>query len=116
MANIDTFKINVDTDEAEAKLKRLEKLTSKAHGRSGWHSTKLHLALIGMAMVTAVFVFVVLVTHSGAGFGEYAITMVSLAVGFQGSRVAETFAQRRSDPEQPAKEAINVDTRIAAAE
>lgn len=116
MANIDTFKINVDTDEAEAKLKRLERLTSKAHGRSGWHSTKLHLALIGMAMVTAVFVFVVLVTHSGAGFGEYAITMVSLAVGFQGSRVAETFAQRRSDPEQPTKEAINVDTRIAAAE
>lgn len=94
MAPIDTFKINIDTAEAEVKLKRLEKLSHKAAGRSGWHSTKLHLALIGMVMVTSVFVFVVLITRSGAGFGEYAITMVSLAVGFQGSRVAETFAQR----------------------
>jgi hypothetical protein len=62
--------------------------------RSGWFSSKLHLALIGMAMVTAVFLFVVLVTHTAAGFGEYAITMVSLVGTYSGARVAESFAAR----------------------
>ena len=66
--------------------------------RSGWHSTKLHLALIGMTVITAVFFFVVLTTGSAAGFGEYCITMVSFAAGYSGSRVAESFAQRPSPP------------------
>lgn len=62
--------------------------------RSGWHSTKLHLALIAMAVLTVVFVFVVARTSNGAGFGEFCIALVSLVASTQGSRVAESFAQR----------------------
>lgn len=73
-----------------------------ARFRSGWHSTKLHLALIGMALVTAVFVAVIIITGSAAGFGEYCIALVSLSAGYSGSRVAESFAQRpRGGPAQP---------------
>lgn len=68
----------------------------RRQSRSGWFSSKLHLALIAMFMVTAVFIFVVWKTNSAAGFGEYAITMVSLVATYSGARVGETFAQRRS--------------------
>lgn len=73
---------------------------AKRKYRSGWHSTKLHLALIGMAMLTVVFLFVVITTGSAAGFGEYTIGMVTFAAGYSGSRVAESFAQR--PPPKPA--------------
>lgn len=63
--------------------------------RSGWYSTKLHLSLIGIAVVTSVFLFVVSKTGSVAGYGELCITVVSLVATAQGSRVAESFAQRR---------------------
>ncbi len=62
--------------------------------RSGWHSTKLHLALLGIAVLTLVFVFVVARTGEPAGFGEYCIALVSLVGTYSGSRVAESFAQR----------------------
>lgn len=62
--------------------------------RSGWYSTKLHLALITMAVLTLVFVFVVAQTGSAAGWGEYCIAMISAAGIYAGSRVAESFAQR----------------------
>lgn len=76
--------------------------------RSGWASSKLHLALIGMVMVTAVFVFVVYATGSAAGFGEYCIAMVSFAGAFSAARVGETFAQRPrpgSPPPEPSPSA-----------
>ena len=66
--------------------------------RSGWHSTKLHLALITMAVLTVVFVFVVASTGSAAGWGEYCLAMISAAGIYSGSRVAESFAQRPSPP------------------
>lgn len=62
--------------------------------RSGWHSSKLHLALIGMALVSVAFALVVLKTGSAAGFGEFAITIVSLVATYSGARVGETLAQR----------------------
>ncbi len=62
--------------------------------RSGWRSSKLHLALIGMGVLTLVFLFVVARTGGGAGFGEYCIALVSLVGTYSGSRVAESFAQR----------------------
>lgn len=71
----------------------------KLKSRSGWYSTKLHLALIGIAVVTAVFLFVVEKTGSAAGFGEFCITVVSIAASYSGSRVAESFAQRSARPE-----------------
>lgn len=72
--------------------------------RSGWHSSKLHLALIAIAVVTVVFLFVVEKTGSAAGFGEYCITVVSLAATFSGSRVAESFALRSPRTPSPEKE------------
>lgn len=69
--------------------------------RSGWKSTKLHLALIAMSVVTLVFIFVVARTGEAAGWGEYCITMVSLVASTQGSRVAESFAQRPTKPNPP---------------
>jgi hypothetical protein len=97
-----TLKVEADTKDAEAALERLAKLNERVHhGRSGWHSTKLHLALIGMAMLTVVFVFVVLITGGAAGFGEYTIGMVTLAAGYSGSRVAESFAARRAPQAGP---------------
>jgi hypothetical protein len=72
--------------------------------RSGWHSTKLHLALIGIAVLTLVFVFVVARTSTGSGFGEYCIALVSLVGTYSGSRVAESFAQRPQKPTTTTKE------------
>lgn len=69
--------------------------------RSGWHSSKLHLALIAIAVLTVVFVFVVARTGGGAGFGEYCIALVSLVGTYSGSRVAESFAQRPREPVEP---------------
>lgn len=62
--------------------------------RSGWYSSKLHLACIAIAVLTLVFVFVVARTGGAAGFGEYCIALVSLVGTYSGSRVAESFAQR----------------------
>lgn len=69
--------------------------------RSGWKSTKLHLALIAMTVLTLVFVFVVARTGEPAGFGEYCIALVSLVASTQGSRVAESFAQRPTRQPEP---------------
>lgn len=73
----------------------------KSSYRSGWHSTKLHLALIAMTVLTVVFVFVVARTANGAGFGEYCIALCTLVASTQGSRVAESFAQRPPSPAPP---------------
>lgn len=69
-------------------------MTTHTKQRSGWRSTKLHLALIAMAVLTLVFVFVVARTGSAAGWGEYCVTLAALVASTQGSRVAESFAQR----------------------
>lgn len=101
MARIEEMdvKVNVDTTEAEANLERLGAANKRAHAqRSGWHSSKMHLALISIALITAVFLFVVIRTGSAAGWGEYCITIVSLAATFSGSRVAESFAARPKSP------------------
>lgn len=76
----------------------------KIEGRSGWHSTKLHLALIAIAVLTLVFVFVIARTGEPAGFGEYCVALVSLVASYSGSRVAESFAQRPARTPSPEKE------------
>lgn len=96
MANEVDLKVNVDTAQAEENLERVVKLNKQAHAqRSGWKSSKLHLALISMGLITGVFLFVVLHTQSAAAFGEYCITILSLCATFSGSRVAESFAMMR---------------------
>lgn len=72
--------------------------------RSGWKSTKLHLSLITMGVLTLVYVFVVARTGEPAGFGEYCIAMISAAGIYSGSRVAESFAQRPARQPSPEKE------------
>jgi len=66
--------------------------------RSGWRSTKLHLALIAIALLTLVFVFVIARTGEPTGFGEYCVALCTLVASTQGSRVAESFAQRPKAP------------------
>lgn len=63
--------------------------------RSGWRSSKMHLALIGVVVLTAMFTFVVWRTNSAAGWGEYCLAIVSLAGVYSTSRVGETFANRK---------------------
>lgn len=71
--------------------------------RSGWHSSKLHLALISMALVTAVYTVVLVTTGNATGFDTFCLTIVSLAATYSGARVGETFAQRgqRSSGSEP---------------
>lgn len=61
--------------------------------RSGWHSTKLHLALITMATLTAVFVARGIADQY---FGEYCFALITAAGIYSSARVAESFAQRRA--------------------
>jgi len=75
----------------------------KLKSRSGWYSTKLHLALIAIALLTAVYVFVVARTGEPVGFGELCVAVVSITAGYSGSRVAESFALRPRTP-SPEKE------------
>lgn len=97
MASMD-LKVNVTgVEEAKRQLAQL-----KTH-RSGWFSTKLHLALIAIALLTAVYVFVVARTGEPVGFGELCVAVVSITAGYSGSRVAESFALRPRTP-SPEKE------------
>jgi hypothetical protein len=73
-------------------------MDSRSAHRSGWKSTKLHLALIAIALLTVVYVFVVARTGEPVGFGELCVAVVSLVATTQGSRVAESFAQRPPPP------------------
>jgi hypothetical protein len=79
--------------------------------KSGWHSSKLHLALIAITILTFVFVFVVAKTGEPAGFGEYCIALVSLVGTYSGSRVAESFAQRSSVKVSSGADTISTDSR-----
>lgn len=72
--------------------------------RSGWRSSKLHLALLAIAVLTLVFVFVIARTGEPAGFGEYCVALVSLVASYSGSRVAESFAQRPARTPTPSLE------------
>jgi hypothetical protein len=61
----------------------------------GWRSTKLHLSLITMALISGAYVY------AGAPemlFGEYAFAMIGAAGVFSGSAVATNFAARRGTP------------------
>jgi len=65
--------------------------------RSGWRSTKLHLALITMTLLTVVYG---LAGFPLMAFGEYALGVISAAGIYSGSRVAESFALRpKSQPD-----------------
>lgn len=64
------------------------------HERGGWRSTKLHLTLIAMALITGAFVFIDR-AHRGTAFAEYTIA-IGLCLGtFCGSNVWE---KRRGVP------------------
>lgn len=59
--------------------------------RSGWRSSKLHLCLIGMVLLTSVFI---IGPRSDAAFDALCFAVVSLVGVYSGSRVGETFANR----------------------
>lgn len=63
--------------------------------RSGWKSSKLHLALIAMTLITVVYAW-----RPGPAFSEYAGWIFAAAGMYSGSRVLETFVQvrKRADP------------------
>lgn len=73
---------------------------TKSVQRSGWHSTKLHLSLIGMALLTVVFITTVSVTKTATGWAEYVLGEVSMAGIYAGSRVGESFALRKKKDEE----------------
>lgn len=59
--------------------------------RSGWHSSKLHLSLITMAVLTVGW----LVMGATEGtYGEWAMGVIAAAGIYSSSRVAESFASR----------------------
>ncbi len=66
--------------------------------RSGWYSTKLHLALIMMALVTLVFWRMGFPPEQ---FANYCVAMNVSAGIYSGSRVGESFAQRGRPPFPP---------------
>lgn len=65
------------------------------HAYRGWKSTKLHLALIVMGLMTAVYA---LAGFPPAAFGEFCFGLVSAAGVYSGAHAAEKFAK---PPVQP---------------
>lgn len=88
MAEVGSVKTKVDVDpaEAEASLACAQKTQ-----RSGWRSTKLHLALITMVLATVVYAFI---GWPEAQFTGYCVTLLGAAGIFSGTRTAESFAHR----------------------
>jgi len=69
------------------------------HAYRGWRSTKLHLALITMALVTLVYSLAGFPTDQ---FGTYCFTVTSAAGIFSGAAVAERFSKPPIPPVDPA--------------
>lgn len=59
------------------------------HAYRGWKSTKLHLALIVMALATLVFA---LMRFPVEAFGNYCLLLAGALSAFSGSSAAERFA------------------------
>lgn len=66
--------------------------------RTGWVSSKLHLCLIGMVLVTWLFFAS---SGSDAAFSTACSAVEVLAIGYSVSRVGETVAQRRAPTTDP---------------
>lgn len=96
MKDVVMMKVTADTKDAEEGLERLRKaaLAARAAQRSGWKSTKLHLALIMMVLLTAGWLTLGDAGRAGT-FGEWALGLATAAGIFSTTRVAESFAQRR---------------------
>ncbi len=61
------------------------------HTYRGWRSTKLHLALITMALITLVYSFA---GFPESQFGTYCTALITAAGIFSGAAVAERFAAK----------------------
>lgn len=61
------------------------------HVYRGWRSTKLHLALVTMALVTTVYG---LAGFPPAAFGEFCMTIIAAAGIYSGAATAEKFVPR----------------------
>lgn len=72
--------------------------TEKTGPKSGWSSSKLHLALITMAVITGVYLGCGI---SDVFFGEFVMGILGAAGIYSSSRVAESFAQRRPPGSSP---------------
>lgn len=72
----------------------------KRAARGGWRSTKLHLALITMGVLTGGFLLLVSQLTEGASgdalFGTYVMGMLGAAGIYSGSNVAATLSARGS--------------------
>ena len=56
----------------------------------GWRSTKMHLALLTMALITGVYAFV---GFPEAQFGEYCLGLLGAAGIYSGASTAEKFVR-----------------------
>ena len=79
------------TADGTIEVKLDKKARDAMKQRSGWHSTKLHLALITMATVTAVYV---MMGCPVAAFDHYCMALITAAGIYSVARVSESFAQR----------------------
>lgn len=64
--------------------------------RTGWVSSKLHLSLIGMGLVTGLFFFS---SGSDAAFSTACSAVEVLAIGYSVTRVGTDVLQRRKAPD-----------------
>lgn len=62
--------------------------------RSGWKSTKLHLALITMLLITVMYA---MIGFPEAQFAGYCLTMLAAASIYAGTRTVES-VMHRNDP------------------
>lgn len=103
MARIDAvdLKVNMDTAEAEANLSRLVALHKQLPPhRSGWRSTKLHLALIMMALVMFGW-FSLTDDRRAVTFDAMVFGLATAAGIYSTTRAAESFAQRPKPEAKP---------------
>ncbi len=67
----------------------------KTHRVGGWHSTKLHLALIAMALISLAYAFT---RFSEGVFGTYCTALIAATGVYSGTAAAEKFVK----PKPPA--------------
>lgn len=63
--------------------------------KRAWKSTKLHLTLIAMALVTGIYG---VVGFTPGEFSQYCIAIVSLTAAYAGANAAQKFAKPPTTP------------------
>lgn len=76
----------------------------KIKTKSGWQSTKLHLSLITLGLLTAGFLLLIFRLPAGSSvdslFGTYVMGVLGAAGIYSTTNVAATLSQRASAPQK----------------